>query len=236
MEDMGVPVWLSIILGVLLGAAAGAVEGSLIVKTGINPFVITLSLASIYLGGVTAVTQAKFYSHMPQAFNDIGIISLWGVPLLFIIALVVGAILWVIMARTPLGRQLLATGANVTAASFSGIPTRRVILVAHTMSGGLGAVAGILLASRLGSAQISIGNDWLLVSFAAPVLGGTILSGGKVSVIGTIVGAALMSLITNALVLVDVSYFWFQSFLGVILLGAFVIDRARLAYITQSRS
>lgn len=235
MEEAHVPVGAAILLGLLLGAAAGAVEGGLIVKTGINPFVITLSLASIYLGGVTAMTKAQFYSHMPQAFNDIGIISLGGVPLLFIIALAVAVVLWVVMARTPLGRQLLATGANATAASFSGIATNRVILVAHALSGGLAAAAGILLASRLGSAQISIGSDWMLVSFAAPVLGGTILSGGKVSVIGTIVGAALMSMITNALVLIGVSYFWFQTFLGVIVLGAFAVDRARLAYIGQGR-
>ena len=235
METFGVPVELAIPAGLLLGAAAGAGEGALIVKTGINPFVITLSLASIYLGGVTAVTQAKFYSHMPQAFNDLGIVTVQGVPLMFIIALVLAVLLWVVMARTALGRQILASGANVTAAAFAGIPTGRVILVAHSLSGLLAAAAGILLASRLGSAQISIGADWLLVSFAGPVLGGTILSGGKVSVIGTIAGAALMSMITNALVLVGVSYFWFQTFLGVILLGAFAIDRARLAYITQTR-
>jgi len=231
MEDFGVPVVLSILAGILLGTLAGAVQGGLIVKTGINPFVITLSLYSVYLGGVTAVTKAKFYSHMPQAFNNIGIVSVLDVPLLFIVALAIGIVLWILTARTAFGRQLLATGANPAAAQFSGIPTQRVIVTAHAASGCLAAAAGILLASRLGSAQISIGNDWMLVSFAAPVLGGTILSGGKVSVIGTIFGAVLMSLITNALVLTGVSYFWFQSFLGAILLAAFAIDRARLAYI-----
>jgi ribose transport system permease protein len=235
MEDFGVPVAISILVGLLLGTAAGVIQGALIVKTGINPFVITLSLYSVYLGGVTAVTKAKFYSHMPQSFNEIGIVTILDVPLLFIVALVIGTILWIVTARTALGRQLLATGANPAAASFSGIPTDRVIMTAHGTSGCLAAAAGILLASRLGSAQISIGNDWMLVSFAAPVLGGTILSGGKVSVIGTIFGAMLMSLITNALVLTGVSYFWFQSFLGAILLAAFAIDRARLAYIRGMR-
>lgn len=235
MMDFHLPIWVAILCGLMAGTLAGALEGWLIVTTGINPFVITLSLASIYLGGVTALTKAKFYDTLPEAFDRIGNTNFLGLPLMFVIALIFAVVLWTIVARTPLGRRLLAAGANPTAALYCGIPTNRVTIFAHAMSGFLAATAGILLAARLNVAQISIGSDWLLMSFAAPVLGGTILSGGKVSIVGTIFGAALMALITNFLIVVGVNFFWFQTFLGFILLGAFAIDRARLAYLAQTK-
>ncbi len=230
------PIWIAIVAGLLAGALAGAIQGWLIMKTGINPFVITLSLASIYLGGLTALTKAKFFDALPEAFNRIGNTNFLGLPVMLLTTLIIAVALWTLVARTPLGRQLLAVGANPAAATFAGIPTGAIIVYAHTVSGFLAAAAGILLAARLNVAQISIGTDWLLISFAAPVLGGTILSGGKVSVVGTICGAALMALITNMLVVLGVNFFWFQTFLGFILLGAYALDRARLSYLSQTKA
>ena len=236
MMDFHSPIWLAILCGLLAGALVGALEGGLIVTTGINPFVITLSLASIYLGAVTVLTQAKFYDTLPEGFNHIGNTNFLGVPLMLLIALIFAVLLWSTVARTPLGRQLLAVGANPVAALYAGIPTNRITVFAHAMSGLLAASAGILLAARLNVAQISIGNNWMLMSFAAPVLGGTILSGGKVSIVGTIFGAAFLTLITIFLVVIGVNSFWYQSFLGFILLGAFAIDRMRLAYLAQTKA
>lgn len=236
MMELNVPIWIAVIAGLLAGLLAGAIQGGLIVSTGINPFVITLSLASIYLGGVTALTQAKFFDALPQNFNEIGTMNVLGLPIMLLTTLVIAVGLWTLVTHTPLGRQLLAVGASPTAATYAGIPTDRVIVFAHAMSGLLAAAAGILLAARLNVAQISIGTDWMLMSFAAPVLGGTILSGGKVSVIGTIFGAALMALITSMLVIVGVNFYWFQTFLGFILIGAYALDRARVAYLGQTKA
>lgn len=139
------------------------------------------------------------------------------------------------MYRTYLGRQLLAVGANPRSAEFAGINTKKVILIAHIISGLLAGIAGVLLSTRLGSAQILIGSDWMLVSFAAPVLGGSILAGGKVSVVGTIFGAFFMSMIINGALLINFSYYWFQTLIGLILIVAFTIDRMRLAMFNKQR-
>jgi ribose transport system permease protein len=223
----GVSPWLAIILGLIVGLLLGAFEGILMVKTGINPFIITLSLISIILGISTVITKGKIYYNQPQIFKAINRANFFGVPLLFGISIICVFLLFIIMYKTKLGRKLLAVGANSQAAYFAGIKNNKIILLAFLMSGGIAGVAGILTLCRLGSAQLSIGSDWIMISFAVAVLGGTILSGGKVSVIGIIFGGILIALVRNGLILLDISYFWFQAFLGIILIIAFGINRVR---------
>ena len=211
----------------MVGLFCGFLQGYLIVKTGINPFIITLSFASLFLGFTIGITKGTIYHALPDAFKAIGKINILKVPLLFIIAISIGVILYFIMKKSLLGRQLLVIGDNPRAANFSGIRVDRRIIIAHMLSGLLAAIAGILQASRLGVGQSSIGADWMVISFAAPVLGGTLLSGGKVNIIGTLFGAILMSIIVNGLIMVNISQYWFQTFIGIILLIAFEIDRIR---------
>lgn len=235
MEVYGVNVWIAIITGIIIGTALGYIQGFLIVKTGINPFIITLSLTSIYLGFTIGITRGVLFQKLPAAFKLIGKMNLFGIPLLFLISLVTAIILYIVMHKTILGRQLLATGANPRAAGISGIEVNKITVLAHTISGTLAGIAGILQVSRMGVGQASVGADWMLISFAAPVLGGTILSGGKVNVIGTIFGAILMSIITNGLILINISQYWFQAFMGLILLGAFEIDRIRVSLLASQK-
>jgi Ribose/xylose/arabinose/galactoside ABC-type transport systems, permease components len=235
MEVYGVNLWIAIAVGIFIGAALGYIQGLLIVKTGINPFIITLSLTSIYLGFTIGVTRGILYQKLPETFKLIGKANLFGIPLLFYISIVVAVVLYILMHKTVMGRQLLATGANPRAANVSGIEVNKITILAHTMSGVLAGIAGILQVSRMGVGQTSIGADWMLISFAAPVLGGTIMSGGKVNVIGTIFGAMLMGIITNALVLLNISQYWFQTFMGLILLGAFELDRVRVSLMSAQR-
>src|SRR5262249_1305922 len=142
------------------------------------------------------------------------------VPNIFIVAMIVSAAVWFAVGLTVPGRRLLAVGANPVAARFSALPVSRIVIGAHTASGALAGIAAILVVSRLAVGSPAIGPDWLLSSFAAPVLGGTILSGGKISVVGTVLGAALLAMIANALVIVGVSQYWYQAGLGLIILGA----------------
>jgi len=235
MQVYGVNVWIAVVVGIIIGAVLGYIQGILIVKTGINPFIITLSLTSIYLGFTIGVTRGALYQKLPETFKLMGKANWLGIPVLFFIALVIAVILYIVMHRTILGRQLLATGANPKAANFSGIEVNKITVLAHTISGLLAGIAGILQVARMGVGQASIGSDWMLISFAAPVLGGTILSGGKVNVVGTIFGAILMNLITNALVLLNISQYWFQTFMGLILLGAFEVDRIRVSLMSAQR-
>jgi ribose transport system permease protein len=145
-----------------------------------------------------------------------------------VVALGIGAALIVLYGFTVLGRQLLAAGANSRAAAMSGVPVDRMVIVAHTLSGFLAGTAGVLLVTKIGGALPSAaGDEWLLPSFLGPVLGGTLLSGGIISVIGTVIGAALVTTIRSGLLLLQVGNFWLQLFLGVALLGAVMIERYR---------
>ena len=172
--------------------------------------------------------RGQIYQHLPEGFKGIAKQSIIGIPLIFILSIIIGLILAFIINRTSFGRKLLATGANRKSADFSGIKTSGTITMAHTISGIIAGFAGIFMASRMGSAQTSIGSDWLIVSFAAPVLGGTLLSGGRVSVVGAFFGAILMGIIRNGLFLINVDYTWFfDLFIGLVLLAAFEFDRIR---------
>ena len=221
----GVQVWLAIILGLIIGLLLGAFEGILMTKTRINPFIITLVFASIVLGISTVITKGRIYYNQPQIFKAINRANFFGLSPLFVISIIFVFLLFMVIHRTILGRELLLVGANSQSAYFAGIKINKVILLAFAMSGVIAGVAGIVELCRLGSAQLSIGSEWIMISFAATVLGGTKLSGGKVSVIGTIFGGILIAIVKNGLILLDINYFWFQAFLGIILIIVFGIDR-----------
>ena len=235
MQELGLPIIISLLAGIVTGAVLGAIQGILVTRTKISPFIITLSLGSVYLGLATGLTGGRIYNNIPKEFSQIDNMNFLGIPILLIIAIFFVLILFLLYTQTVLGRRLLATGANRRSAECAGIKTGNTILFGHILSGMLAAIAGILTITLQGSAKISIGIDWLLVSFAAPVLGSCLLTGGKVSAFGTMFGALLMTMITNALVLLDVSYFWFQTFVGIILLIAFEIDRAREKMLNRIR-
>jgi ribose transport system permease protein len=145
---------------------------------------------------------------------------------LVVTVLVSVAIAW-LFARTVVGRQLLAVGGNRTAAALSGVPISRSVVRAHTLSGVLVAVAAVLGTAQLGSAQPTIGADWVLTSFAIPIIGGTALTGGHVSVAGTFLAAVVIALINNGLVLTNANPYWVQFLLGLLILGAVGLGRVR---------
>lgn len=236
MEVFGVDVVTAVLAGIAIGTLLGSFEGFLITKTGINPFIITLTLSSIYLGLAIGLTKAALYQNLPDTFKAAGKISVFGIPLLLIIGLAIAAVLYFVMNKTLIGRQLLAVGANKRAANFSGIKVNKIIISAHTLSGLMAGIAGIMMAAKLGVGQSSIGLDWMTISFAAPVLGGTLLSGGKVNIIGTVFGAALMHIISNGLIMINISQYWFQTFMGLVLLGAYEIDRMRTKTLASQKA
>jgi len=149
------------------------------------------------------------------------------VPQLVVFALVAMAVTGWIYGHTRLGRELLMTGANPNAAELSGIPTRARIITAHLMSGTLAGLAGFLLAVSTGSFKASIGADFLLPSFLGPILGGTLLAGGVVSVLGTALGTAVTLIIRQGLDLMGVGLGNLNIYLGIVLLVALSFDRVR---------
>ena len=227
MQEVGIPLPVALVAGLGIGALLGFLNGFAIVRSGVNSFIITLASASLFLGAMLILSKAVTFNTLPPEVAAFGRMK-WGfVSPLMVIALAIGAALVVLFRFTALGREILAAGANARAAELSGVPVGRAIIVAHMLSGLLAAAAGLMLLFRLGAAMPSIGQDWLLPSFLAPVLGGTLLSGGYVSVIGTILGALLVTTIRSGLLVMQIGNFWLQLFLGLILLLAVMLDRYR---------
>jgi ribose transport system permease protein len=240
MQVHELPVFAAIALGLGLAAAAGWLNGWLVIRTGINSFIITLGMASVFTGLVYILTKAQAYRDLPRGFIQFGRarwveINWLTVSPLFFIAVGVTALIFFLYHSTTTGRRLLATGANERAARLSGVPVDRMVQFAHALSGLLSGLAGILLICRLGSALPSVGQDWLLPSFAAPIVGGTLLSGGAVSIIGTFFGAILIESVSVGLTLMNVPSFWIQLFVGLVLLLAVLLDRARSVMIMRGR-
>jgi ribose transport system permease protein len=235
MEVFGLSPFLAIPIALALGALMGSVNGILTVRTGINSFVITLATASVFTGLMLAITQAHSYDDLPAAFLTFSRIRVMGFPVspLVLVMLLAAVLLWLLYNKTRLGREILAVGSNRRAAAMSGIPVGATLVKTHMLSGLLAGVAGIMTAAMLADAVPVIGLDWLLPSFAIAVIGGTAITGGTVSVGGAIIGGLLVSGITNGVLLLNVSNFFVNLFLGLILLLAVSLDRIRAVTMTR---
>jgi ribose transport system permease protein len=214
----------------VIGAGGGLANGLLTVRTGINGFIITLATASVFSGINLGVTRSIPFYNLPPAFVAFGTERFFAVPYLLAPPLVVAAALAFFLARTVPGRYLLAVGGNAQAAELSGIPRDRTIVLAHTLSGLLAAVGAILAVAQLGSAQPTIGTDWLIISFAAPIIGGAALTGGHISVAATSLAVVLVVLIQNGMVLAKVDPYWVQFLLGALILAAVSLNRLRAVH------
>jgi ribose transport system permease protein len=227
MQGAGWPIWVSLVLGVAVAGILGLIQGLLTAKSGITPFIITLGLLSVYKGAAYVMNRGEAFQDLPASFMELGNVNYGFVPLTFVISIVIGALVYLIIRYLRIGKKLLACGANPRASLYSGINYDRTVIIGHTFSGCLCGFAAILQVIRFGSAQLSVGSDWMMSSFMAPVLGGTLLSGGKISVLGTFIGALLVVLIKNALILWGATTFTSNIYLGLILLLAYEINRLR---------
>ncbi len=231
-EVAGMPWPLALAGGLLLGATLGATNGVLIVRSGLHSFIITLATMSIFFGVMVFLTRAQAFRKMPADLSLFGKARYFGyVSPLLLVSVAVALLLAILYRLTPLGREMLAAGAKAPAAELSGVRVERTFVLCHALSGILAGIAALMVVARNGAAIPSmagdLGQDWLLPAFLGPVLGGTLLSGGRVSVLGTFIGAALMTMLTNGLLQFRVGEFWIQSWLGLLLLAAVLIDLGR---------
>ena len=238
LERLGLPLITAGPLALMFGSLLGGINGSVVVRSGVHSFIITLASMSIFFGVMVFLTKAEAFNGLPSEVTAFGRMKLVGpVSVLLVTTLVVSAGLLILYRLTSLGREMLAVGANARAAELSGVPVGRTIIACHMLTGALAALAGLMLTARTGAAVPSmaghLGQDWLLPAFLAPVLGGTLLTGGRVSVIGTLLGATFVAVITSGLLLMRVSEFWVQAFLGFLLLFAVLIDKARHTLLRQ---
>lgn len=227
MADMGVPVWLALLLGFLAATAMGAINGILVVVTGLNGFIITLGTMTILLGLQFSLVRSFTIDSYSSTLKKFGQQGIGPIPFVFLIAIVTAIVLAFFFQRTVAGRRLLATGGNLFAARLSGISNNRSIFLAHTISGMLLGVAGIVTISSLGGINRSIGGDWLLMSFAAPIIGGVLLSGGVVAIYGTVVAAMVIRLVDIARAQYSLDPSLVNLTIGVVLLSTVALTEWR---------
>ncbi len=227
MQVLGVPPVIAVLFGLALGTALGTGNAALVVWTHLNSFIVTLATASLITGGMLVITRAKPFSVLPDSFVGFAQNEIAALPVapLVPVALVTAVALGLMYRNTTVGRELLAVGANRKAARMSGLAVGRTVLTAHGISGLLAAMAGAMSVAANNTASPGIGSDWVLSSFVAPAIGGTLLSGGLVSVSGTAMGGLLVATISSGMLLMNVSNFWLNVFLGAVLLLAVGLDR-----------
>lgn len=216
---------LGIIAGILAGAAIGLINGILTVYGKVQSFIVTLATMGIIRGVVLVWTDGKPISHLPDAFDVYGAGYVGPVPVSTLIALGIFIITFIVLSRTKHGTYIKSIGANQEAARLSAIPVNRYRLTAFGASGLFSAIGGILITSRLLSAQPTAGEGMEMDVIAAVILGGASLAGGIGTVLGTLLGAAIIGVIDNGMNLMDVSAFFQQIVKGVIILVAVLAKR-----------
>lgn len=215
-----------ILCGIMLGVFLGAFNGLVITKFKVPPFVATLAMLTIARGLTLLYTEGFPISGLGSDFAYIGTGWLLGIPVPVWISAVIVVAAVILTNRTRLGRYIYAIGGNESASRLSGINISRVKIFVYSIGGALAAVGGLMVTSRLDSAQPNAGISYELDSIAAVVIGGTSLSGGKGSIMGTVLGAIIIGVLNNGLVLLNVSPFWQQVVKGGVILLAVIIDKS----------
>jgi ribose transport system permease protein len=227
-ERLGVPVPLALAFALGIGIATGMASGYIIARTMISAFIITLAGLQFFKGINLGITEAQPFYGVPETVKAFGNGSIIGpIPWLVVPMVIASLGMWYLFNRLRIGRHILAIGSNPHAAELSGIDPKATIIWAHAISGLLAAVAGVMLVARLQIGQPTIGDDWLISSFAAPVIGGAVLTGGRVSVAGTFFGVVIIAIITQGLVMFNIDPFVVQIVLGGLILWAVGINRLR---------
>ncbi|ABG92654.1 MULTISPECIES: ABC transporter permease subunit [Rhodococcus] len=224
----GAPAPVALLGALAAGLIIGLINGALVAGLGLASFIVTLA-ALTYLRGVTYVgTDGKTLFSTDLGYAVLGHGSLLGVPIPVLVMAAVFAGGWYLLNRTVFGRWVRAVGGNAEAARLAGIPVRRVLTTVYVISGICAAVGGIIASARLQSAVPDLGAGYELSAIAAVVLGGTSLMGGRGSLIGTLVGAAIIGVLVNGMTLLDVSTFYQQIIQGAVIVLAVALDRLRI--------
>ena len=215
----------AILAGLFVGIIMGGFNGVVITRFQLPPFVATLGMLSIARGLTMLWTGGFPITRLGDSFDYMGTGRLVGVPLPVLISGVLVILLLILMQRTRFGRNVYAVGGNERAATLSGLNVNRIKFLVYLLGGALAAVAGLLVTARLDSATPNAGLGYELDSIAAVVIGGTSLSGGRGTIIGTVLGCLIIGVLNNGLVLLEVSPFWQQVIKGLVILIAVAVDK-----------
>lgn len=213
-----------------IGLAVGAFNGFLITKVGMNNFIVTLGMLIVLRGAAFVVNNAQTVYNVPDSFSFLGGGNLGPVPFSVVVVILAFIVAQVIMSYRRFGRFLFAVGGNRDAALASGIDPNRMIMLAYIISGGLAAIAGWMEVGRLGAATAVTGQGLIFEVFAAAVIGGVSLQGGRGSMLGALGGVLLLAEVDTGLNLIRVSPFWVDVMRGMVILVAVFIDTQKVRF------
>ncbi len=228
--NMGLPVWLSLLLGVVVGIAAGAVNGLVVTQLNIPPFIATLGTLSIFyaLNIFISDGQSVPYADVPELLNWLGTgFPVFGATFTFgqVLTVLMFLIVGYLLRYTAWGYQVYAVGDNLQAARLAGIRVNRVLMSVYVFSGLIVGIAGWLLIGRIGSISPTAGAEYNLASITAVVIGGTSLFGGRGRILGTLIGALIVGVFSSGLSLAGFDNLWQEFTIGILIIGAVAVDQ-----------
>lgn len=225
----GLNPFIAILIGLLTGAMLGAINGVLISRGGMAPFISTLATMTIYRGATLVFTDGNPITGIGESdfFNFIGRGYMLGIPFPVVLMFICYILLFVLLHKTTFGRKTYAIGGNEKASKIVGVKIDKIKILIYTISGVMASISGIILTSRLNSAQPTAGNAFEMDAIAAVVLGGTSLSGGRGRIFGTLIGAIIIGTLNNGLNLLGVSSFYQQIVKGLVIVAAVLMDRRK---------
>lgn len=230
MERMGAGGGTALLVGLLAGILCGAINGLLIYRAGgigTAFFLTTLATASVFQGINLMITSGSPFYDIDPRFIAFGDTRIFGIQQSFYYVIVIAILLTFMFKKMKIGRQILAYGSNPKASGLYGISKFKVVMFSNMIAGFLAASAGMIALIRIQAAQSNMGTDWMLISFAGPLIGGTKLDGGRINVLGAIIGGIVLTIIANGLVHLAIDVYWNKLIYGCVILLAVAIDRLR---------
>lgn len=222
----GIPIALCITIGLTAGLAVGLINAVVIVKAGVSPIIATLAMLYMGRGFVSILTKGAPIYPLPQDFVSIEKVKIFGeIPIIIIISVIVAVIAHLILTKTVYGRSVYAVGGNEEAAKICGINIAKIKASVYIIVAVLAAFSGIMMASRLGSAEPASGSGFELKVICGAIIGGVSTYGGLGSIIGAALGALFMDVMTNSLTLMKIDVYWQNLVFGAILLASVLLDQ-----------
>jgi len=222
-----VPTWASVLVTLAVGVTAGALNGFLITRLRIPPFIATLATFYSYRGILAGITKGAPIGPMPPDYRAFGQSALIGVASVIWFILLLALAATFVLRRTKYGRYTLAMGGNIESTRLAGVNTRRLTFSLYVVSGVLACVTGIFFNSRFASVQPTTGTGMELQAIAACIIGGVSLFGGSGSIVGTLIGCLFLTVLENGMIMAHISGYWQQAVVGLIIVIAIVIDLLR---------
>jgi len=225
--ERGYPIPVGVLIGLLVGTACGLANGAMVTRLRIPPFVVTLGTLGIFRGLALIISNGLPVHRIPPGFAFLGEGNVLGVPFVVWMLVICAVAVHVILEHTRLGRYAFAIGSNKVAAIYAGIPVDFHVTAVYAIGGTLTGLAGMVEASRLMTGQPTAGQGYELQAIAAVVIGGGSLNGGEGSVVGTLIGAFIMGLLSNGADLLNISNYWQQVIIGSVIILAVTLDELR---------